>query len=159
MATATITIDGYLSGDAELRFTKSGIPVLGFTIPVTPQRFNRDSNQWEDIGETAWYRHTLWGPLAELFAAGLVKGTHVKVTGALTVKSFEAKDGTTRQNFEVRVDQIGVIEKRDQNNQQSGHSNGFGQQTQSSGFGQASGQSSAGWGTPTQGGHPDDPPF
>lgn len=176
MAQATLSIDGYLSADAEIRFTQSGIPVANFTVPVTPQRRTEDG-QWEDTGETAWYRCTLWGPLAELLANGLLKGTHVKLTGNLTVSSFQAKDGTTRQSMDVRVDQIGVVERRQ--NQQGGQQNGQRNPQQGGQFGQQP-QQQNGWGgppqnngfsgaqpnndpwqqgPPQQGGHPSDPPF
>lgn len=104
MAQAIVTIDGFLSKDAVLRFTQSGVAVLGLSIPVTPQKKN--GNQWEDTGPTQWYDCSLWGSTAEMYSNILVKGTRVKITGNLTTREH---DGKTYQ--QVRVDQLGIIEK------------------------------------------------
>lgn len=140
MAQATVTIEGFTAKDAELRFTKQGQPVLGFSIPVTPQK--KTDNGWEDSGETVWYSCSIWGPLAETYLPLLAKGSRVKVTGILTGETYNEK-----QQLRVRVEQIGFIESRKQPQQQS-----------SSGFSQAPGQPAmnTGW-TNAQTGQPQNP--
>ncbi|GEM_PF-2121376 len=156
MAFATVTIDGFLSKDAEIRFTQSGHPYVTFSIPVTPQR--KTDSGWENTGPTQWYDCTLWGPLGEAIVNGMVKGTHVVLTGNLTAREHE---GRTFQ--QVRVEQIGVIEKRAGN---SGAQTFTPNQASSTGIGQAPSQpaqGSTGW-TNQQTGQPtnpwaEEPPF
>lgn len=112
MSSATINLTGNLGGDATLKFTNSGRPVLNFNIAHTPARKN-DQGQWEDAGDTQWYRCALWGKLAELYADVLLKGQvgQVTVTGKLTPSIFDGNDGP-RLSLDVAVDSIGVREPR-----------------------------------------------
>ena len=108
----TITVHGNLGRDAELKHTPSGAPVLEFSLADTPRRKN-DRGEWEDAGETTWYRASVWGPLAEALAnASLaVKGAQAAVTGTLTQRTYE-KDGRQRASLDIRVDTVGFREKR-----------------------------------------------
>ena len=110
----TITVTGNLGHDAALKYTSSGRPVLELSIADTPRRKN-DRGEWEDAGDTTWYRASVWGPLAEALAnAGLaVKGAQATVTGTLSQRTYE-KDGQTRTSLDIRVDTIGIREKRGQ---------------------------------------------
>ena len=108
----TITVTGNLGRDAELKYTPSGTPVLEFSLADTPRRKN-DRGEWEDAGETTWYRASVWGPLAEALAnASLAaKGAQATVTGTLTQRTYE-KDGQQRTSLDIRVDTVGFREKR-----------------------------------------------
>ena len=110
----TITVTGNLGHDAALEYTSSGAPVLEFSLADTPRRKN-DRGEWEDAGDTTWYRASVWGPLAEALAnTGLaVKGAQATITGTLSQRTYE-KDGQTRTSLDIRVDTIGVREKRGQ---------------------------------------------
>lgn len=105
MATATITIEGFAAKDAALKFTPSGRPVLELDLPVTPQKRN-DRGEWEDTGETAWYRCAVWGPMAETLQ--IPKGTLVQVVGTLKPRTWE-KDGQQRTSLDVVVRSIGIL--------------------------------------------------
>lgn len=112
MAT-TATITGNLGRDAELKFTPSGVPVLEFSVADTPRRKN-DRGEWEDAGETAWFRVSVWGKAAEGLAESgqAVKGARATVHGRLTVRSFTGRDGVARQSLEVRADAVGFEQPR-----------------------------------------------
>lgn len=108
---STLTVSGNLGGDAALKYTSSGTPVLEFS--VADQKRRKTDSGWEDDGPATWYRCSMWGPLAETFANAnlLTKGASVTVTGSLTARTWE-KDGRTGVSLDVRVDTIGVREKR-----------------------------------------------
>lgn len=108
---STLTVSGNLGGDAALKYTSSGSAVLEFS--VADQRRRKTDSGWEDDGPATWYRCNLWGPLAETFANAnlLTKGVGVTVTGTLTARTWE-KDGRTGTSLDVRVDTIGIREKR-----------------------------------------------
>lgn len=101
-----IAVVGNLTVDPELRSTKNGRSVAGFTIASTPRTFDRQSNQWVD-GDALFLRCTVWGDLAERCANSLAKGMRVVAQGRLTQRSYEAKDGTQRTVMELQVDEIG----------------------------------------------------
>lgn len=110
MTNATITVTGNLGQTAELKTTPSGRPVLSFSLAHTPRRKNA-AGEWEDADVTQWYRGTLWGREAELYADILVKGQvgAVTITGDLKPSIFESNSGP-RLSLDVAVHSIGVRE-------------------------------------------------
>lgn len=102
----SITIVGNLTGDPELRFTPSGAAVANFTVASTPRRFDKARNEWVD-GDTLFMRCSVWQQQAESVAESLVKGTRVIVTGDLTQREYETREGERRTVVEVRVQEVG----------------------------------------------------
>lgn len=109
---ADIQITGNLGSDSELTFTPNGKAKLEFSVGDTPRRLNPQTNQWEDAGETTWWRVTEWERKAEALAEHLLKGTKVLVTGTAAVRTFEKKDGSKGFSAEVRPKTIAVIPKQ-----------------------------------------------
>ena len=101
----TFTITGNLAGDPELRFTPSGAAVANFTVCDTPRRFNKQTNEWEDAGETLFMRCSIWREDAELVAETLKRGQKVTVTGKLSQRSYE-KDGEKRTVVKMQADSV-----------------------------------------------------
>ena len=94
-----IAVVGNLTADPELRSTKNGRSVAGFTIASTPRTFDRQSNQWVD-GDALFLRCTVWGDLAEHCANSLAQGR-------LTQHSWEDEQHQRRTSMELQVDEIG----------------------------------------------------
>lgn len=105
------TIVGNLGSDPDLKFTQSGKAVVNVSVGDTPRRFNRDTNKWEDAGDTLWMRCELWGEDAEAVAQRLTKGSKVRVTGRLAQRSYDATDGSKRTVVELKADDISEIVK------------------------------------------------
>jgi single-strand DNA-binding protein len=106
MAEATVTIEGNLTADPELRYTQSGKPAANFTVAVTPRYRDRATNEWVE-GTTLFLRSTVWGDLAEHVAGSLKKGAAVIVRGTLRNADWETKEGEKRRDIEVQVQDIG----------------------------------------------------
>ena len=87
-----ITISGNIGKDAELRETRDS-KVLSFNVGVK-NGFGKDAG-------SVWYRCSLWGKAAEVFAGSLKKGTKVFISGELTHDEYEGKP-----QFNVRVGSI-----------------------------------------------------
>jgi single-strand DNA-binding protein len=87
-----ITISGNVGKDAELRTVRDS-QVLSFNVGV--------KNGYGGGATTVWYRCSLWGKAAEVFAGSLKKGTKVFVSGELTHDEYEGKP-----QFNVRVGSI-----------------------------------------------------
>lgn len=101
-----IAVVGNLTADPELRSTKNGRSVAGFTIASTPRTFDRQSQQWVD-GDVLFLRCTVWGDLAEHCASSLAKGMRVVAQGRLTQHSWEDEQHQKRSSVELQVDEIG----------------------------------------------------
>ena len=99
MEVATInnlTIIGNLCSDPVLRTTHTQKNVCTFTVAV-----NRRARQGEDQ-KADFFRVNAWGATADNCQQYLAKGRKVAVTGAVSVSTYEAKDGSgTRATLEV----------------------------------------------------------
>lgn len=102
----TITLIGNMTSDPELRFVPSGAAVANFTVASTPKVFDKQSQEWKDQ-ETLFMRCNVWREMAESVAESLTKGMRVIVTGRLTSRSWDDKEGTKRTVIELEIDEIG----------------------------------------------------
>lgn len=104
--TATTTIIGNLTADAELRYSQNGLAIANFTVASTEKKFDKATNEWVD-GKKLFMRCTAWRELAEHVAGSLSKGTRVIVVGKISTREWEDKDGGKRSSIELEVDEIG----------------------------------------------------
>ena len=95
-------ISGNLGRDPELRATRGGMQVLGFSVCVNTRVKRGDS--WED--KPNWVEVSIFGKRAEAVAKYLAKGTHVTIHGRLSQITWETKDGQKRSRLEVIADDI-----------------------------------------------------
>jgi single-strand DNA-binding protein len=102
-----ITIIGNLTADPELRFTPAGAAVADFTVASTPRTFDRTTNEWKD-GETLFMRCSVWRQQAENVAESLRKGMRVIVSGRLSQRSYETREGEHRTVVEMQADEVGI---------------------------------------------------
>lgn len=96
----SITFDGRLAADAELRYTPSGDAVLSFRVA-------------SDIGfgdkkTTNWFLCQVWGKRGETLQQYLQKGQQVTVYGQLTLREWQDKEGQKRLSPDVRVNEISL---------------------------------------------------
>jgi len=92
------TFTGRLGADGELRTTQSGEKVLGFRVANDVGFGERKTTQWVDC--------SIWGRRAEALAPHLTKGKQVVVSGEVTIREFEKRDGTRGAGLSVRVNEI-----------------------------------------------------
>lgn len=129
---ADIQITGNLGSDSELTFTPNGKAKLEFSVGDTPRRLNQQTNQWEDAGETTWWRVTEWEKKAEALAEHLLKGTKVLVIGTAGVRTYDKKDGSKGFSAEVKPKHIALIPKAGPPSQPAAQGN-WGQQPANAG--------------------------
>ncbi|MBP2316010.1 single-stranded DNA-binding protein [Azospirillum soli] len=92
------TFTGRLGADGELRTTQSGEKVLGFRVANDVGFGERKTTQWVDC--------SIWGRRAESLAPHLTKGKQVVVSGEVTLREYEKRDGTRGAGLSVRVNEI-----------------------------------------------------
>lgn len=115
-----ITVIGNI-GQVQLKFIPSGKAVLEGSVAVNRRRFDKNANEWQDVG-TDWHRFSIWGDRAESLAEHLDKGQRVVVVGELESRDYE-KDGQKRTVWEIKASEIGIVPKgapRQQQGQQHG---------------------------------------
>ena len=86
-----VFLSGNVVADAELRYTKTGKPVLTFRMAI-----NKYVNE---VQSTSYHNIVCWVD-AELYS-GLRKGDFVAVAGELRSRSYEDKTGAKRYVTEV----------------------------------------------------------
>lgn len=101
-----VTVIGNLVADPELRFTPSGAAVANYTIAKTPRVFDKQSQEWRDE-ETLFVRGSVWREQAENFAETCRKGMRVLAYGKLKSRSYQDKEGQTKNNWELDAEDIG----------------------------------------------------
>ncbi|AOZ48803.1 single-stranded DNA-binding protein [Chromobacterium vaccinii] len=96
----SITFDGRLAADAELRYTQSGEPILTFRVASDIGYGDRKS--------TNWFSCQIWGKRGESLKNYLAKGQQVTVYGQLLLREWQDKDGNKRLSPDVRVNELSL---------------------------------------------------
>ena len=111
-----LTIIGNLTRDPEMRSTQEGISVCSFTVAVNRR------NKREGQPEADYFRVSAWRQLGENCGKYLAKGRKVCVIGPVSVRTYQASDGTTRANLEVTADDVEFLSpKGEQTDPQTGY--------------------------------------
>lgn len=108
-----IILIGNLTRDPELRSvnTMNGpVSVCDFTIAVN-RRGNRNQQQQQG-GDADFFRITAWRQLGEICSKYLAKGRKVFVSGAVSARTYQANDGSTRVSLEVTADDVEFLTSR-----------------------------------------------
>jgi single-strand DNA-binding protein len=100
----SINLVGRLVQDPELKQTNSGKSVCSFTLAVSRPRV-KDTTDFINV--------VAWNQSAEYLANYGRKGNLVAVTGVLTSRKYDDKDGNHRTAFEVVCDLVSICESRD----------------------------------------------
>ena len=100
----TISLVGRLTADPELKTTQSGKSVCSFTLAVNRPRV-KDT--------TDFINCVSWNQSAEYLTNYGRKGSLVAVTGVLTSRKYDDKDGNHRTAFEVVCDLVSLCESKD----------------------------------------------
>ena len=90
-----ITINGFLSRDAEKASTRDGTDVTRWNVPV--------NQGYGDNKTTNWFRISIWGKRAD-YASNARKGDAVFVTGDLTIGEYEGKP-----QYEIRAGEFQFV--------------------------------------------------
>ena len=105
-----ISIIGNLGRDPNMRVTPQGRSVTDMSVATNRKWTGSDGVQHED---TAWFRVTCWGALAEVANQYLAKGRQVYVEGRLQPdpetggpRIWTDNQGQQRASFEVVADTV-----------------------------------------------------
>jgi single-strand DNA-binding protein len=99
------TIVGNVTADPILRMSANGRGVIRFDVAINRQRFNRDTNQYDDL-PPVFHRVVAFGPLAQNAAETLRKGIEVVVVGQMADDSYETETGEKRRQVVIEAQVI-----------------------------------------------------
>lgn len=94
----SVNITGRLTGDIELKATQNGVSVCGFTVAVDRPAV-KDKTDFIDC--------VAWRQKAEFLSKYFNKGDGIEITGVLTTRNYEDKNGNKRKAVEVVCEQVG----------------------------------------------------
>ena len=109
MAINSVSIGGNLVRDAELRATSGGSFILTFDVAVNERR-KQDDGTWGN--ETSYVKCKLFGKRAQATQPHLTKGCKVTVQGKLRQERWQTKDGQSRSEIVVLVDEFEFMDRR-----------------------------------------------
>jgi len=90
-----------LGKDAEQRFTPNGDSIVQFAAAV--------ASGYGEKEVTTWVNCSLWGKRGESVLPYLKKGQQVAVSGELTNRKYQDKEGNDKYSLDVRVNDLTLI--------------------------------------------------
>lgn len=100
----SINLTGRLTAEPELKNTTNGKSVLQATLAVKRPR-TKDTTDFITV--------VIWNQAAEYVSRYAKKGSLIAVSGCLTSRKWEDKQGNKRTSFEVIVDSAEICEGRE----------------------------------------------
>ena len=92
---------GRLSRDVDLKTTPNGVQVASFTVAVDRKQKDTEGNKKVDF-----FNVNVWRGLADICSKYLSKGKKCYVRGELQMRTYTAKDGTTKVSLDVQADEV-----------------------------------------------------
>jgi single-strand DNA-binding protein len=100
----SITVEGNLTRDPEIKATSTGKSVVSFSIAHTPKKKD-ESGQWVD-GEASFFDVEIWPNDPAYWAQRLTKGTGVVVIGRIRQERWNDEAGNARSKIKIVADDI-----------------------------------------------------
>ena len=104
-----LCISGLIGSEPKCDYTASGMAILSFSLAYSEKK----NGEWTP---SEWWSCKLFGKYAEAVYAsghGPKKGDRAVVAGKVSLRSYQAKDGTTKYNHDILVEDLQVIPKRE----------------------------------------------
>jgi len=95
----TLIIAGTLTRDAEVKYLPNGDPIANFSVA---------DNQGGRDKRAIFWNCGLYGKRAESLAQYLTKGQPVTVTGSVSEREWNDKEGNKHKSMDVRVNDIAL---------------------------------------------------
>jgi single-strand DNA-binding protein len=101
-----VQLIGNLGAKPEVKHLEGGKVVANMSIATSDSYKNAKG---EKVQDTTWHNLVMWGKTAEIAEKYLDKGSELAVSGKLTNRSYEDKDGVKRYVTEVLVNEIVML--------------------------------------------------
>jgi single-strand DNA-binding protein len=101
-----VILIGRLGKDPETKTIDGGKKVTHFTLATDETFKNADGQK---VSEATWHNITAWNGLADVADRFLKKGKQVAVEGRIVYKSYEDKNGITKNTTEIVLDDLVLL--------------------------------------------------
>ena len=108
----SVNLIGNLGMDPEIKLLESGKKLARFSVATSELYRNAEGEQ---IKDTQWHQVVAWGGNATIAEKFLKKGREVALSGRLSHRSYEDKNGNTRYLTEVIVNEIVLLNNGQKN--------------------------------------------
>ena len=105
MSINKVILTGRLGKNVDVRYTQQGKAVASFSLAVDSGYGDKKHTDWIDI--------VAWGKMGEVCGNCLSKGSKIGVVGRLSVRSYDAKDGSKRYVTEVVASDIEFLDSKE----------------------------------------------
>lgn len=103
-------IEGRLTRDPELRYSKGGVAIVNFTLAIDRKFKNAQGEKEADFIPCVAFKQ-----LAEVVANHLSKGKLASVDGRIQTGSYTNKDGVKVYTTEIVADEVNFLSPKDGN--------------------------------------------
>lgn len=107
MQESTITVQGRVASDPEMKVSKNNNPFATFRIASTPRRQVSGAPGTYEDGETSWFTVFAYGNLGANILRSIDKGQPVVVSGRLSAREFKREDGTPGTSVSIVASGVG----------------------------------------------------
>lgn len=111
-----VILVGNVGVDPEIRTTESGVKVARVRLATTERLFDRQANETKE--HTEWHTITLWRRLADVVDKYVRKGSQIYIEGRLRTREWTDKDNQKRYTTEILADDMKLLGRRGDNQQQ-----------------------------------------
>lgn len=101
-----VQLIGHLGKDAEAIDLGNGKRMAKVTLATNSVFFGKDGNKVEN---TDWHNLVAWGKTAELMTALGTKGSKMAVSGKISTRNYEDKQGVKKYVTEIVVDEFMLV--------------------------------------------------
>ena len=103
-----VQLIGNLGNDPEIVNLESGKTLAKFSIATNESYKNAKG---EKVTDTQWHTIVAWGKTAQIVEKFVTKGKEVAVTGKLTNRAWQDKDGVKRYTTEIICSELLMLSK------------------------------------------------
>lgn len=128
-----VILVGNVGKDPEVRYLDSVVAVATITL-ATSERGYTLANGTQVPERSEWHNVVVWKGSAEYAEKYVKKGSQLYVEGKITTKTWE-KDGITRYKTEIVAENIQLLGKKPESQQESQYTDGLPRNNQGTGLG------------------------
>lgn len=103
-----VQLIGHVGQEPEIRSFEGGKKVANLNM-ATNDVYYKDEG--EKVEQTEWHRVVAWGKLAERIEKFVTKGKEIAISGKISYRNYEDKDGVKRFITEIVADDMLLLGK------------------------------------------------
>lgn len=101
-----VILIGNLGQDPEIKTTETGKKYTHFTLATA---YGYKNAEGQKVNETTWHNIVAWNGLAETAGKFLKKGLQVAVEGRIVYRTYEDKNGVTKNSTEIVLSELVLL--------------------------------------------------